>query len=212
MLFKHNLYYGKFFSPDGEGGGGAGASGDDGGESDAGNNDGAQDGDSSDDGGEDVSALKSALSKERKAARDAAKQLKSIQAELDEIRNAGKPESEKLTTERDAAIKRAEAAETRAREANAKVAVSTAAAQANAIEASAIFPLVSAQLEYNDDDEPTNVDDVLAAAKKSYPRLFKAAAGSGDGGKRTTGEVDVKPGVERLRHAYTTTSKTAARR
>lgn len=183
-MLLDDLTYGKFFSTDGEGGGGAGAND---GEGNNDGNTGANDNHGTGDGGDDLTALKSALDKERKAARDASKQLKSLQAELDQLRNAGKSEEE----QREAALKslqtEAERWKTRALESAAKVAVSDAAAKANAIEPAAIFALVSRDLDYDDDGQPTNVADVIAHARNAYPGLFRAAAGSGDGGKGGTG-------------------------
>jgi hypothetical protein len=182
MLFKHNLNYGKFFSPDGDGGGGAGAIGNSG-EGNDGNagNDGGTEGDGESGDSADLAGLKSALDKERKAARDAAKQVKALQAKLDEIENAGKPESEKLSRERDAAIQRAEAAEQRIRTANARTAVYEAVG--SLASPRAVFALIKDDLDFDDDDMPTNVTDLIAREKKADPTLFRAAAGSGDGGK-----------------------------
>ena len=209
MLFKHNLHYGKFFSPDGEGGGGAGAND---GEGNNDGNTGANDNHGTGDGGDDLTALKSALDKERKAARDAAKQIKTLQAKLDEIENAGKPESEKLSRERDAATQRAEAAEQRLRDANARVAVTEAATKANAISVRAVLKLIEDDLDFNDDGEPTNVDALITQARKDEPQLFRAAAGSADGGKGSNGhKPEPTPGYGRLVSAYETNSTSARR-
>ena len=212
MLFKHNLHYGKFFSPDGEGGGGAGAN-DGGGEGNDGNaGDGANDNDGESGENDELAGLKSALDKERKAARDAAKQIKTLQAKLDEIENAGKPESEKLSRERDAATQRAEAAEQRLRDANARVAVTEAATKANAISVRAVLKLIEDDLDFNDDGEPTNVDALITQARKDEPQLFRAAAGSADGGKGSNGhKPEPTPGYGRLVSAYETNSTSARR-
>ena len=61
--------------------------------------------------------------------------------------------------------------------------VTAAATKANAIRPDAISRLVGDALDYDDDGKPTNVDAVLAQAKKDYPELFRAAAGGGDGGR-----------------------------
>lgn len=180
MLFKHTLHYGKMFAPDGDGGGGAaaGAEGENGGgEGDAGNGS----GDNS--GGDDIAGLKSALDKERKAARDAGKQLKTALEELNQIKNAGKSDEEKRDADLKAALAKAEAAETKLRDANARSAVTDAATKANAISPRAVFALIKSDLEFDDDGEPTNVDALLKAAMKDEPSLFRAANGSGDGGK-----------------------------
>lgn len=126
--------------------------------------------------------------------------------------DASKTESEKLTTERDEAVEKASRLEERVREKAGKAAITSEATKANAIDADAVYALVSGALEYDDDGEPTNVDDVMKAAKADHPKLFKAAAGAGDGGKRSSNTADVTPGIGRLQHAYATNSKTAAQR
>lgn len=180
MLFMHTLRYGKMFSPDGDGGGGAGASAE--GEGQSGDGD-AGNGSGDNAGGDDIAGLKSALDKERKAARDAGKQLKTALDELNQLKNAGKSDEEK----RDAALKdataRAEAAEKRLQDANARSAVTEAATKANALSARAVYALIRSDLEFDDAGEPTNVDALIRQALKDEPALFRAANGSGDGGK-----------------------------
>lgn len=212
MLFTHLYTYGKFFSPDGEGGGGAGASGGSDG-SDAGN-DGSNGGDGEEgEESDETSGLKKALDAERKSRKQMERDLKAAKQRLDEIENAGKPEADRLATERDAAAKRAEAAEQRLRDANARVAVTEAATKVNAISVRAVLKLIEDDLEFDDEGTPTNVDALIAAAKKDEPSLFRAAAGSADGGKNgTTGTREVNPGLDRLTHAYETSSKSANRR
>ena len=174
----------------------------------AGKDDGAGD---DDDGSDDRAELKSALAKERKAARDAQRALKAVQDKLNQIEAAGKPEEERREQALKDAETRAEAAERRLREANARSAVTDAATKANALSPRAIYALVADDLEFDDDGEPTNVTDLVAQAKKDEPALFRAAQGSGDGGKQSSATRDVKPGFDRLSHAYETQSKTAAR-
>src|SRR5690606_8894533 len=103
-----------------------------------------------------------ALKAERDARRKAERELKARNARTAELENAGKSEEE----QREAALKslqtEAERWKTRALESAAKVAVSDAAAKANAIEPAAIFALVSRDIDYDDDGQPTNVADVIA--------------------------------------------------
>lgn len=88
MLFQHLFMYGKFFSPDGDGGGGSAANAD-GGEGDEGDDSGNQSGgDSRDDAADDRAELKAALAKERKAARDASQALKAAQKKIDDAAEA----------------------------------------------------------------------------------------------------------------------------
>ena len=214
MLFKHNLTYGKFFSPDGDGGGGAGAGsstgdGNNGNAGDTGSGDGDDD---SDDGADETSGLKSALEAERKSRKQFEKDLKAARKELADLQNAGKSEDEQATSRAEAAEARVAELEGKLREKAGKAAVTSAATKANAIDVDAVFALVSSKLDYDDDGEPTNVDDVLATAKTDHPKLFRAAAGQGDGGKRASTDANVKPGVERMSNYYATSSKTAAQR
>lgn len=208
MLFKHNLFYGLHFSPDtGGGNGGAGASsgGDDSGGSEE-NGEGNPDGKSGDD---DVEGLKSALAKERKDRRDAAKALKDAQAELDKLRNAGKSDEEKRDADLKAAIERAEAAEKKAQKTSGQAAIFKAAS--DSISPEAVYALAESKLEFDDDANPTNVDDVLAEIKKSSPKLFPTAKGSADGGKTGSVNYEPSPGVARIAHAYEQNAKAAKR-
>ena len=203
MLFKHMMLFGLcFFAADGAGGGSASGDSGEGGESgDKGDEGAGKEGEGEgDEGADELSGLKSALEKERKAARDATRQLRDIQKKLDDIENAGKPESEKLVRERDDAIQRAEAAEQRIRSANARTAVYEAVG--TAASPRAVFALIKDDLEFDEDDQPTNVDELIAREKKADPGLFRAAAGRGDGGHRGGTAPDVKPGVDRIRQAY----------
>lgn len=184
MLFKHNLQYGKFFSPDGDGGGGSGDNNNGGDGNDGtsgGDSGGTGDGDGDDSGNDELKGLKSALEKERKDRKQAQKDMKALQDRIDAIESEGKPESEKLSRERDAAIQRAEAAEQRIRTANARTAVYEAVG--SLASPRAVFALIRDDLDFDDDDMPINVADLIAREKKADPTLFRAAAGSGDGGK-----------------------------
>ena len=79
-----------------------------------------------------------------------------------------------------------------------------AAGKLGAIEPAAVANLLSAdKVEWDDELQPTNVDELIAAVKKDYPRLFSAAPGKGNGGDRPAKEVnaDTSP-YGRLRNAY----------
>ena len=60
--------------------------------------------------------------------------------------------------------------------------VMAAAGKANATRPDALYRLVKDSLEF-DDGKPTNIDAAIKAARTEYPEFFRAAAGSGDGGK-----------------------------
>jgi hypothetical protein len=110
-------------------------------------------------------AGKAALDAERKARKDAEKAAKEAQAKLKEIEDA------KLSKE--------EAAAKRAEEAEAKVSTATdKLRKANLISALADKGLTGSKakaaarllddVQYDDDDEPTNLDDAIKAAKAEY--------------------------------------------
>lgn len=151
-----------------------------------------------------------ALKAERDARKKADRELKALQAKVAEFENANKSEAEKAAAERDAAIKRADAAEQKVRSSNARSAVY----EAVGVTASprAIYALIRDDLEFDDDDEPTNVAELIAREKKADPTLFRASAGINDGGARDSDTRELSPGLDRLTHAYATSSKSAKRR
>ncbi len=125
-----------------------------------------------------------AIKAERDARKKAERDLKTAQTRLSELEGKDKSDVERLTGKLTAADERATAAETRFRDANARSAVTDAATKVNAVSTRAVFALIRADLEYDDDGEPTNVDALIKQAQKDEPSLFKAAAGSGDGGAK----------------------------
>lgn len=103
---------------------------------------------------------------------------------VDEFEEAGKSELEKAIGERDSLLKQLEAERQRSRGLTARNAVADAAGKANAISTNAVYALIRDSIEYDDESgEPTNVAALIAQAKKDEPSLFKAANGSGDGGR-----------------------------
>ena len=127
-----------------------------------------------------------ALKAERDARKKAERDLKALRARLDDLENAGKSEDEKRAAALKAAEDRATAAESRYRAAIGRAAVTEAASKAGAISSKAVYALIRDDIDFDDDGEPTNIDALVAAAKKDEPGLFRAAAGSGDGGKGGT--------------------------
>lgn len=147
----------------------------------------------------------------QKQIRDARKDAEKARTRVQEFEDANKSELDKREDARKAAEDRATAAEQRLRDANARSAVTDAATKANAISIKAVYALIRDDLGFDDDGEPMNVADLLAQAKKDEPQLFKASNGSVDGGKETSTNREVKPGMDRLTHAYQNQSKTSAR-
>lgn len=162
----------------GEGGSGdgSGGDGDEGATGDGGNDDGdTGNGEGSDDGdGALGDAGKKALDRERQARKDAEKRAKDAEAKVKTFEEADLDERQK--------------AETRAEEAEARVKKATEKAQrANLLNAlaeqgltgpkgKAAARLLADQVEYDDDDEPTNLKDAIEAATAEYgEETFKAA-------------------------------------
>jgi hypothetical protein len=139
---------------------------------------------------EDISGLKSALDKERTAARDASKALKDAQKRLAEYENKDKTDTERLTAERDALKTQAETALQKLQLANARSAVTEAATKANAISPRAVFSMIREDLEFDDDGEPTNVAALLKQAQADEPQLFRKSGGKGDGGETGASGAD----------------------
>lgn len=98
--------------------------------------------------------------------------------------DASKTELEKLQGDVNRYKTEAESASTQLRELQARAAVQDAVGGMNTIDPATVVDLAMPHLTYGDDGKPENVDTVLARLKTERPRLFPAAAGSGDGGKR----------------------------
>lgn len=99
------------------------------------------------------------------------------------LRDANRTDRERLESELNTHKTRAEQAEQRLRDATARSAASDAASKAGAISPKAVYALIRGDIEYDATGEPTNIADLIEQAKADEPQLFRAAAGSGDGGK-----------------------------
>ena len=102
---------------------------------------------------------------------------------VEEYESANQTEADKREAALKAAEDRATALETRLRDLSARSAVTDAATKSGAISPRAVFAIIRPDLEFGDDGEPTNVDALIKQAQKDEPSLFRAANGSGDGGK-----------------------------
>jgi DNA repair exonuclease SbcCD ATPase subunit len=129
------------------------------------------------------------IKKVRSEAANLRKRLKDAESKLSQFETANQSEDEKRTQALKAAEERATAAESRYRAAIGRSAVTDAASKAGAISSRAVYALIRDDIEFDDDGEPQNIDALIAAAKKDEPSLFRAAAGSGDGGKGGTTTV-----------------------
>lgn len=211
MLFKHNLFYGLHFSPDTGGGGGAGAAGNAGGDEggDEGGNSDGQDGGSDED-GEELSGLKTALEKERADRKAAQRDIRALKKQIADLEKSGNGEGDEKSL--DDAIKRAEDAETRLREANARMAITAAATKAGASNVEVVLTYVMSKAELDDDGNPLDVDDLIEDVKKEVPQLFTSyRVPSGDGGKKSVSKYEPSPGVARIAHAYEQNARAAKR-
>ena len=103
--------------------------------------------------------------------------------QFSEMENAGKTELQRLEKDRDTYKSQYESLASRLQAANARAAITEAAGRLNAIDNTAVFAIARDSLEFDDSGEPTNVDAVLKDVQKRHPALFRAANGSGDGGK-----------------------------
>ncbi len=142
----------------------------------------------------------------RSEAQSLRKRLKDAESKVQAAEEAGKSEDEKRTAALTAAVERAEAAERRFRESNARSVVYEAVG--NLASPRAVFALIRDDLEYDDEDQPTNVAALISRERKADPTLFRASGGSADGGANTqnTGKEFSSP-TERMSNAYDQLSK-----
>ena len=114
------------------------------------------------------------------------RRLKEAEGKVQSYEDASKTEAERQAEALKAAQDRATNLEQRVRDLTAQTVVTDAARTAGAVAPSLIYRAVRGDLEFDEDGNPTNVDAVLADLKKSTPEVFRAAGGSGDGGKGTS--------------------------
>lgn len=140
---------------------------------------------------EDIDKLSGSLEAERKRARDLDRDFKKVQSDLKKLQDADKPELERITGERDELNTKYEKALSDLRDARAQTIVAKAARDAKAISPNAVYAMIARGLEFDDNNEPTNVAQLIAGVQKSDPDLFKEiVSGSGDGGAgNNTGAV-----------------------
>lgn len=135
---------------------------------------------------------------------------KTIQKELDELRaKVAEVDKDKLTADEQTAKELADLkaqladAEIKGRTRALKAAVTAAAAKAGAVYAEDIPRLIeTADVEFDEDGNPTNADQLVSDLKKSKPALFgKAQAGGFDGGARGGGPAPKQDMESLLRKA-----------
>ena len=113
-----------------------------------------------------------------------------VEALLDQfttLENASKTEKEKLESDLTKYKTEAETSGKELRELRGRVALQDAvSALGNVYDPATVVDLAVPLLEYGDDGKPANIDAAIAKLKETRPKLFPAAAGSGDGGKGGT--------------------------
>ena len=172
MLFKHTYGFGKYFSPDGEGGGGAGAG--------VVAVDAVVDPAVGEPAAKPVEPSANKLIKDFAASRGVT--VESLLTQFSDLENKGKTELQRLNDERDTFKTQAETNAASLRTERAERAVLAAAAKANAVDPDAVLALATSRLEFDADGKPTNVDAVIDALRTEKAERFKASAGSLDGG------------------------------
>ena len=126
-------------------------------------------------------AGKAALAEERKARRDAEKQLKAMRTQLAAFEDANKSETQKATDAATAAKAEADTYRTRYEGMVVRSAITDAAVAARAIDPATVVALVRDAVTLDDDGDPVGVDKAVAALVKSKPFLFHATpAGARD--------------------------------
>lgn len=103
--------------------------------------------------------------------------------EYGDLKKGRQTEFQRLEGERDTFKTKAEELEARYRTAVASSAVREAAGQAGAISPKAVYALIRDDVQFDDAGEPSNIAELIERAKEDEPQLFRAAGGSGDGGK-----------------------------
>lgn len=147
---------------------------------------------------EEARKLREENRKLRQRAKDAEGKLSAQESADDQALT----ELEKATRERDSYKARLETIEKGVRTDRANAEAISLAAKSGAIDAGAIARLIPADaIEFGDDGKPSNVAELVTQAKKDYPTLFRAAAGSGNGASKDA-ETEAGTPLSRLERAY----------
>lgn len=177
----------------GNGGGGSG----DGGSSSGGaggagsGNSGASGGDGDDDDDFDPKAAKDLIRTLRKSERDLKKSVTNLQGKVSEFENANKSDLEKAQQRADAAEKRASELEAKVKAAEIRGAVADAARSSGAIYPDDVYALIQDKIEIGAEGSPSNVQDLIKDLRTSRPALFgRPSNGDGASGKGRTPQSD----------------------
>jgi hypothetical protein len=147
-----------------------------------------------DSGGEDDDreTLNKALAEERTARKKLEKTIRDLTKQVNDAKNAGKPENEQLQSKLDQAETDKADALTKLQEKSGRAAVIEAAVKAGSPKPDLVYRLVKDALDFDDDADVTNLTTVMAEARKDAPELFRSSTGKGNGGSRD--ESDRKSG------------------
>jgi hypothetical protein len=109
-----------------------------------------------------------------------------------QLEDAGKTELERLTGQVNDFKSKYEQAMTELQTTRSEAAFLEAAREARARAPKTLFRAVRDQLEYDNAGRPTNIAEVIAAARDDEPDLFQPATGASDAGRRGDGAGDAK--------------------
>ena len=122
-------------------------------------------------------AGKAALAAERKARRDAEKQLTAMQTQLKAFEDANKTEAQKAADAAAAALQQADTYKARYEGMVVRTAVTDAAVAAKAIDPATVYALVKDDITLDDNGDAVGVDKAVAALVTSKPFLFNTTPG-----------------------------------
>lgn len=123
---------------------------------------------------------KAALDAERRARREAEKQLKELAAKLDTYEQAGKTELEKAIARAEAAEKQRDTYSAELNSRNRKDTLTTAARDAHAVNPSLVADIIAARVTWNEDGTADGITDAIKQLSETDSYLFTAAPGARD--------------------------------
>lgn len=133
-------------------------------------------------------ALISKLRDGEKLSRAQTRELDTLKSKMKEIEDAKLSESERLTNENAELKRQMGELEKRFKTTTTRGALTSAAGKAGAVHSDAVAKLIELDsVEYDASGEPTNIDKLIADAKKAWPTFFRVAGGSADGGSGGNG-------------------------
>jgi hypothetical protein len=171
-------------------------------------------------GQEPVEEVKTEADKPKLTPAEMEAQLKEVRSEAAKRRKENADLAAKLKEHEDAKLSETEKTTKRVGELEGenqtlKTRVKELSSQIIAAEAGALYPEAVARLremealEFDAAGVATNVDAVMAPIKTKFAQMFRATqtpTGNGDGGARQPITREIQPGLDRLSHAYASSS------